>query len=404
MSNELRALLPEDAHRHSCLMEQAFGQGRVVPAPDPDAEPPKTPPTMEGKWGVFESGELRAALTIVPFDAHWAGAATPLPLGGIAGVATFAEARGKGHVDALLRQALIAMRESGQVISALYPFAWRFYRRYGWDWVGEKRSVSVPLRELRAHRESGRVRDITGEGARGTITPLYTTFATDYRGIFSADSHKWESELRHDSDRTTYVFLHEGEDGAPGGYMLWRYKGTEGGGKGDIRALIANTPDAWHGLLGLLHDLSTQCDFATVTLPSDTPLYAHLMHWELKTKIEPVFMGRVVDVAAFLERLTPPADTVPGTLTLAVRDEHAPWNQGTWQITVEGGRVQCVARLGNGDAEVSLDIQTLSQACWGTPSLNYLRRAGRVDVRNENGYLLLSRLLPATPVYCMDYF
>jgi predicted acetyltransferase len=375
-------------------MSHAFSRGNVVAPPNPD-DPPQE---MNGRFGVFEEGRLCASLTIAPFLVHWEQSQT-LAMGGIAGVATFADARGRGYVNQLLVRSLEAMREAGQTISALYPFAWAFYRRFGWEWVGEKRNVEIPLTELRAHSEGRAVRDVTGETAREILEPGYTAFARQYRGVFTTESHRWNRSLAHDDNRTTHVYQH----GPTDSYLLWRY--DRNGDGGEVREFVADTPEGYRALLSLLHYFGTQCKTARMTVPADSPLWFHTMHWDLDTTLEPVFMGRIVDFGAAIQHLKLPADTLNGSLTLTLHDEHAPWNHGTWRITVEAGNVLASTVVGASDsADVSADIQALSQAFWGTPSLETLRRAGRLTVANEAGYELLSRVLPSVPVYTLDHF
>lgn len=399
MSFEVRPLELADIHAHRTLMSHAFSHGRVV-----SADPPEIPEeSVKGTWAVYEGGTtLKAALSIVPFEAHW-GDGPVLPLGGIAGVATFAEARGRGYVDALLRQCLAAMRDAGQVLSALYPFSWAFYRRYGWEWVGEKRHVTLPLREVRASPEGKNVTAVSGEKVRETLEPIYTDFARRYRSVFTTETHRWESSLGHHDNRMTHVYVHaDGSGGSPDGYLLWRYE--RDGEKGSVRELIASTPGALRGLLSLLHYMGTQCERASVTVPADSPLWSHVMHWDVETKVAPVFMGRVVDLARALEGLNV-GGVADGAVTLAVRDESAPWNDGTWRIAAEGGKLACAPAVGGRpDADVTADIQAISQAFFGTPSLAWLRAAGRIGVAGETGYSFLSRLLPAAPVFTLDDF
>ena len=53
---------------------------------------------------------------------------------------------------------------------------------------------------------------------------------------------------------------------------------------------------------------------------------------------------------------------------------------------------------------VSMDIQALSQAFWGQPSLAMLRNAGRIEVVDERQYELLSLGLPPRVCYLQDFF
>jgi predicted acetyltransferase len=348
----------------------------------------------------------------VDFEIHWGGAPV-VPMGGIAGVATFNEARGRGYVDALLRDCLERMRAKGQALSALYPFAWAFYRRYGWDWVGEQRRLTLPLREVRASPEGRNVREIRAKDVAETaaiLKPIYSRFAAQYRGVFGEGSHRWDDKLRADDNRTTYAYVHEPPGGGgPDGYLLWRY-GREGS-TGQVREFVATTPDAYRGLLSLLHYVGTQADKAQVTVPADNPLWSHVMHWDVETRIAPVFMGRVVDVAAALRALVPAAGVENGAVRVAIRDPHAPWNQGTWRVTVEVGAVACDLELAGAAgaaaapaADIACDIQAFSQAFWGTPSLGSLHRVGRVEAADEGAVAFLDRVLAGPPVFTLDDF
>ena len=392
MSADIRPLSAEDAFAHSVLMNHAFGKGRVVDMPAPDA----MPEAPKDAIGVFEDGKLQAALSIAPFIAHW-GATRTLAMGGIAGVATFASARGRGYADQLLRRSLEVQRDAGQTISALNPFSWKFYQKHGWDWVGRRYEVRLPLREIAAFPGGKDVIPIADDAARAALEPVCTRFARRYRGVFTAETRRWDSALGHGDGRTTHVYQHP----ASGAYLLWRYNADNSGGS--IRELIADTPEGHRALLGFLHYMGTQCDHATVTLPADTPLWSQFYHWDLETKLRPVFMGRIVDFAAALREVEAPPG-VEGEATIAVRDEQAPWNDGFWRITAEGGKVEASRIVGAASPDLQVDIRALSQIFWGTPSLGDARDAGQVTVSDESAFAFCSRLLPAAPVYTLDFF
>ena len=54
--------------------------------------------------------------------------------------------------------------------------------------------------------------------------------------------------------------------------------------------------------------------------------------------------------------------------------------------------------------QVSLDIQALSQAYFGTPDLDMVRRAGRLTVHDEKGYAVLRAALDGPPTWMNDEF
>ncbi len=135
--------------------------------------------------------------------------------------------------------------------------------------------------------------------------------------------------------------------------------------------------------------------------PADAPLPLYVMHNDLETEAGPLFMGRVVDCAAAFAALRPQTE-ISGRLVLAVTDEHADWNQGKFAVNVEYGQVTATAV--QDEPGVAVDIQTLSQAYWGQPSLDQLRAGGRLSVTDEDQYRLLARLLPSTTCYLLDSF
>lgn len=399
MNNEsLRILQPDDKPAYMRLMAQAFDRGKVQKETERDDD------FGSGTTGIWENDQLRAAVAVRPFLVHWNNAVSgSLSMGGVAGVATGIEARGRGYVDRLLRDSLVRMRDAGQVISALYPFAWAFYRKFGWEWVGEKRSVSLPLREIKSTPEGRFVREVPSEAAQELLAPVYDRYSARYHGAFLSGFHQWTDKLRHNEDRTTFVYAYFPNGGTePTAYLLWRYDG--GSDAGEVREFIANSPDGYRALFGLLHYIGTQCRTARLVAPADAPLWWQLYHWEISTKIEPVFQARVVDACAALAQIAPPADLPRGTgVTIRVSDDAAPWNNGTFRITAAAGRLQC-APDSSSAVDVTLDIQAFSQAFWGSPSLSALRDAGRIEVSGEAGYASLCRLLPATPVFTMDFF
>lgn len=74
----------------------------------------------ERVWGAFEEGTLEAKLTLLPFQVYIQGRL--VPMGGLAGVATWPENRRQGHVAKLLAHTLQTMNEAGQTLSFLHPF------------------------------------------------------------------------------------------------------------------------------------------------------------------------------------------------------------------------------------------------------------------------------------------
>lgn len=402
---ELRILTADDALAIGGLMAEAFGRG-IRPAPPGQAEDAK-PEISRTRLGVFDGPRLVACAIINPLTLAWGDA--DAPMGGIGGVACTADQRGRGHVGRLLGESLRAMRDAGQYLSGLYPFSFSFYRRHGWDWVGEQRQYSVPTSELKAGPEGRFLTMYEGLDALEVVQPVYEQFARRHYGMGlrretapgDAASYWWKRALDESmGNRTAYVQVYcDPATGQPEGYLTFRYPDDDDDGQ--VGDFIANTPAAYRGLLSVLHYYGVQMEKVSVYAPVDDPLALHLMHNDLETKIKPLFMGRVVDAQAALTALRPEAD-VSGKIALQVFDSQCDWNNGTFSVIVDAGHVTVAPSQDT--PGITLDIQTLSQAYWGQPSLNLLRAAERLTVTDEAQYALLSRLLPPRICFLRDFF
>ncbi len=400
---ELRTLTADDAPAIGKLMAEAFGRGSW-------SEPPKEikPEVAKTRLGVFDGPRLVACAIINPLTLAWGEAEAPM--GGIGGVACTADQRGRGHVGRLLGESLRAMRDAGQYLSGLYPFSFSFYRRHGWDWVGEQKQYAVPTSELKAGPEGRRLTMYEGLNALDVIRPVYEQFARRHCGMGlrletapgDTASYWWKRTLDYsgNGNRTTYVQVYcDPKTGQPEGYLTFLY--PQDGDTGQVGDFVANTPAAYRGLLSVLHYYGVQVEKVSLSAPMDDPLALHLMHWDLETKIKPLFMGRIVDVQVALTTLPLEAD-LSGKIVLQVGDEQCDWNNQTFAVTVDAGRVT-VAPTPDAPG-VTVDIQTLSQAYWGQPSLDRLRAAERLSAADEAQYALLSRLLPPRICFLRDFF
>jgi predicted acetyltransferase len=210
----------------------------------------------------------------------------------------------------------------------------------------------------------------------------------------------WDQSLEHRDNRTTYVQVYQDPvNEEAGGYLTFRF--PTDGDTGRVGEFFANTPSAYRGLLSVLHYYGTQVRKVWCIGPADAPLPLYVMHNDLETAVSPLFMGRIVDIAAAFTALRTDS-RLSGQVILKVTDDHADWNQQTIAIEMDDGRV--TAKAVRGEPGISLDIQTLSQAYWGQPSLDQLRAGGRVSVADEAQYTFLARLLPSSICYLQDGF
>ena len=397
---QIREVTLEEMKDVYYLSQQAFTHGRRDPNWQPSADAAQL--TRYGvydaaqltRYGVYDENGLQQKVVVLNYRTHL-GPDVVVPMGGVAGVSCLPASRGKGYTSACMDYSLERMRDAGQVISLLHPFSWAFYRKHGYEWVGEQREYKVLSRVLKSTPETEFVR-AAKPADRSTLLAVYTEFAGRYRGMTLRADHAWNEILNDTDSEFTYTYLYE-RDGKAEGYLTLR------GGKGDqtnIREFISLTPRAQKGLLGLLkrHDMQTE-KFAWHA-PNDDSFWLQQYNWDIETNLQPTAMGRVVDVAAALTAWKP-AKNVQGAVRFAIEDEHCPWNTGTWQAEFADGVVSVIAT--GADPEVSLDIQAFTQAYFGTPTLEALRRADRLSVQSETGFGALTSLLAGPLMWLNDH-
>ena len=346
-------------------------------------------------FGVYDGAGLQAKVVIIPYKEIF-GTQFIAPMGGIGGVACLPASRGKGYAGACLRHALGYMRETGMFLSTLYPFAWEFYRRLGWEWIGAQRTYTVPTRIMSAAPETESVR-LAILSDRPAIGAIYSEFAGRYRGMAVRDERMWNSLLDDGGENYTYTYLYESPEG-PEGYLTFQAGGKE---STRLNEYLVLTSRAQRALLGLLRRHEMQVSAFKWTVPGNDGLWSNLYHNEVVTRIDPVVQARIVDIVPAFSALNPPLGCA-GKAVLGITDQAAPWNSGIWSVETEAGRVSMTpSQL---EPDVECDIQAITQAYYGFPTLDSVRAAGRLCVHNEDGYNVLSRLLSGPIVWLNDHF
>lgn len=391
---EIRKITEAERQESYYLGAQAFRNGTRDDdwASKQQQDPNQLDATVLGVW---DDAGLQAKVVTIHFEQYF-GADVLVRMGGVAGVACLPASRGKGYAAACLKVALEQMKERNEVVSTLFPFSWAFYRKLGWEWVGIQRNYEIPTRILPAFPETENVRAATRQD-RDSIFSLYASFSRRYRGMVVRDLRLWNRRLDDTTEKYTFTYLYE-HDGRVEGYLTYR-----GGEKKHTRIgeFITVTPRAQRGLLGLLRRHEMQNEAFKWSAPDNDTLWSQLYHWDIQTRLEPVTQARIVDVAGALRALKPDPG-LQGAVTIALQDQVAPWNTGTWKLSCEGGHVEVASS--QDDPDVELDIQALTQAYYGSPDVPMLRLGGRLVVHAERGYSLLNQLLSGPPMWQNDHF
>lgn len=344
-----------------------------------------------------DGGQPIGCLKVREYAQFFGGRA--VPMGGVASVAVDPYARGRGVATALLDTALPAMRERGDVISALFPSVPPLYRARGWEQTGNYERVGLrPELFAMLPKPASPPRLRRAEKADlPALHAAYLDLASTVDGLLDRATAAFQLERVLEID---IVEIADGPDGSMRGYLS--------ADRPDDEKLITYDLVAADGetALGLLANLGRWTGIMTeISLRIIDPAW-----WQLLTTLPVVhdvnnhpWMLRVVDLPAAVAARGWPAATHlrPFTVDLDVVDEHAPWQAGRHRLVVDDGKVTCEP---GGTGAVRMSARALGPWYAGSADSAMLRRAGLLEGDAADACLLDLLTGAPHPVRMADAF
>ncbi|BCW98084.1 MAG: GCN5 family acetyltransferase [Armatimonadota bacterium] len=344
-------------------------------------------------WGVYEDGRLVSSC-VAPPQRVFAGGRS-IQGGFVGGVATLPEERRKGYAEAMLRAALQASRERGVLISYLWPFSYRYYRKLGWELANDGVLVTATADVLGHIAAEAEARDVMFADL-DSVMEFYTSQARCFNGMGDRSRAWW---LRFVADRTS-LKGNPGEpvfcgtlkatalwrDGKVSALMLWRTAEEEDG------TLLVNASDTLYSdtvalgslLQALLARLPGCAKINFGCAPNRLP---HCL-WDEPRAVSRSLccgaMARILDVPGFLQA-TGWEPGVEGRLTLRVSDPLFGEYSGSFEVC--NGQAVPSRKVG---PELHCSIQTFTQLATGYLPPEEAVSLGRVQASELDAARLLA--------------
>lgn len=347
------------------------------------------PPVALGAF-TPDGDRLLAALRIWPFLAYFQG--RPVPTGGVASVASWPEVRRQGLVGRLIRESLELMRAEGQAVSALYPFSYPFYRRYGWDLAFTQTLYQIPMGELDAFRRppGGHFRPAEPDDLPA-LDALYRRFVRRWNGPLLRESSWWQQRVLNHPGRPApgigarRTVLWE-DDHRLQAYVVYGFQSPDPQVPAAEQRLLrvydwaVEDGGAFRALLSFLVQHDSMAATLILPAPSDWDFLPLLVNLRVEVQKKAGAMLRIIDMDRFLQQVVPPRPPVapfgddgsplPEAVELEVEDELAPWNRGRWLLPLGPGPAQALppdepGPSGRGRPRLAGSIQVWSQVLSG---------------------------------------
>ncbi|MDE0224848.1 MAG: GNAT family N-acetyltransferase [Gammaproteobacteria bacterium] len=404
MDIEFRPATAEDMGQFGMLAGYVYG-GAYGDGPDNLVASVTRP---EWTLCAFDGNRLVSSFSTVPFTMRANGVA--LPIGGISAVGTLPEYRRRGLVRRIMTRAFADMRDGGRPVAALWASQAAIYQRYGFAMASALRSYAVDTVDIGFHDGDGggsRVERLDVASGYGLIKDVYVHFVADRMGYLHRAQPLWLHNAfeERQADGPVHIALSHGASG-PDGYAVYTLRE----GRRDhptrtqeigVRDLAWLSPDAYRSLWMYFkrHDLVGRVRWNSA--PSDDPAIEYFLEPRLlEARDNEGFWLRLVDVAASLAGR---GWTTDGEISITVREDSlAPWNTGSYRLTVSGGTADVAPCPTGTDIEIS--VKALASLYTGRRSARELSAWGLLN-GNANAVQRADNLFATQHApHCPDHF
>lgn len=340
---------------------------------------------------VEADGEIVASLVCTPGNARFMD--DIVPISAVGGVATLPEHRKFGYAGLLMEYTVKLLRDKGIHTSALWPFSYHYYRKFGWEIAAEHRKYVLPTEFAAGLGSSDGVR-LAKETDIPAISALVARFASRHNCLTVRDDNWWNCintiyGTRFDSDElgaAVRPLVHE-TGGRIDGYAFFLIDGEGESRSVNIRELIAETGEARRAILSKLATIGAASMWYTA--PIDDDFVQEIPNPRLFTKeIESGFQFRVINPPAALECRTLDS-SIKGRVGFTIHDPVLPvWE---FDIEVEEGHI----RTANSRAvqRLTMDVQTFAQLFSGYISTTRAAQLGRVQPTSDEALKFADQVL-----------
>ena len=405
---QIRQLTPvEGVQYHGICTTVFFDMGRAdvfAQLKNPEEHLDTSNPDVLRLGAINDKGQVESALVVRPYTIRMNG--KDVKMGGIGGVVTKPECRGKGHVTKIMVEAFADMDRKGQIFSFLYPFSYGYYRKLGYEICKSETVATIPLDQLEGYPYPV---DITPFTPGDDITPykeVYETFTKNRNLAFVRDDDFWrEITLKRDPyQNLEFTFLTRDAQGKPNAYVLYAAeKGSDDHGNTlRVKEIAYTTVEGLHGVFGFFAKLGAEFNHLRWHVPADFDVRSLFPDgYEISISNNAGGMNRLVNVAECLKTLNPPVWPTEESVVVDVVDKFLPRNTGAYKIAWDSAGLT-VEKVDCDAPDLSLSVETLAQLVTGY--INMEEAGFRPDVKVHNKALALAKLFPKKKLHIVEFF
>lgn len=358
-------------------------------------------------WGAFDENDtLMARIINNHYDFYVDG--TAVKAGGIGAVSTLPEYRNSGAIRAIFSELLPEAYKSGEVISALYPFKHEFYRKFGYETLIGWSQYSLTPGLLCRYRFDGEVTKWNPGDPVDDFMTVYNAFAPQYNMAHARTEKQMLEFVNVDKpyiDRKFSYVLKQG--GKPVAYVVFTDIRHDPDAILQVEECAWTSRDGFRAVLGFLARFEADYGTIELRLPAGIDLLRIIVTpdaYEVKEKVSPNFMVRVINAKKLLKAIKKPSDC---NFTIRISDEMIEENNRTYRVLSD--RVELVGERFVADdesispkADLEINVRALGQLAIG--ALNLDEAMLRTDVTVNANEEMLRRVFIPKKIYVGEHF
>ncbi len=301
---DYRPLPVEYEDEYDQFLRYAFRPEDGPPSDDEDDDSPE----LGDRRGMFDGDDLRCVCKHHWFTTRIRG--DWQEMAGLSAVASPPESRHGGLVREMLAESLAEYRENEVYFSALWPFSYEFYRKYGWATVNKCAHYETTPDALDLGVEpAGEFRRLDADDWE-LLVPVFDAHSEEYALSTDRTEDWWRERVFKGWKKDPYAYAWM-KDGEARGYLVYTVNEDDDGKRLKVWEMASVDDDAHRHLLRFMQYHDSQIE--TVELyytPENTDLLdivADPRDVDCEIRTGPMF--RLVDVPRALETISYDAET-----------------------------------------------------------------------------------------------
>lgn len=331
---------------------------------------------------VDDNNDIKSLFAIIDYNTYFEGKIAKMA--GIAGVSSLPENRGEGNIEDLFKFALKYMNDNDFIFSALGPFAFQYYRKFGYEWCYTWQLVSIPIEDLKNFKSAFTYEHIY-EDKFAIFNSFRNEIIKNINGAIIRDEELLNDKWQQYVNSTSHVYVAKNENNEIVSAMVYHQENREI----KVSEMYFKDEISRQYLLAFLYRHRSNTDSVELILANDDEIRNILPSPRIKYWNWPNKMGRVVNVKKALELLRI-EDEFNGSFTINVEDKHALWNNKTFKITCLNNKL--VVEEVEEKADFDISIQRITQLIYGHIDAKEAIKLNLIKVNNENKTNLLKKV------------